>query len=498
MKTLSSGPVTAASWKKEMRFRAERLEDVIGVRLSGEPVTATVKVDGQLVVFDVDVPAGVATMHSSGSAALHVLPIQRTLLAEVAGAKHQRVRGVGELYAVDSDGRSLPRGEVNGLVKSRTKATTPAADQHAFRLAPFDVTEVDGVAVFRSLSYAERFALLYALFGARPGSVVRPVVGQTGITEASPIRALWQKHVLEENCEGLVLRTNGAVKVKPIYTLDLVVIGVTMGTGRLRDMVGALILAFRDWTGRFLEAGKVGSGLTDADREWWGAHVKRVPGRYAKGGALGARTSFVVPTFVVEVRAESFNRKMVRGLRWDPERQRWDQDGSHPGAFVQQGTYVARREDKRPTPQDLRLEQVPGWTTSHDADRQIPDLEFGVERFRAMLGRFRPDLDRFASKLHIHSADREDVIQSTFVKALAAWREKTPVPGRPMAPWLFQILKHAWWDVARTQARRKAKLAELEKIGAAKRERSAVRLSVPTRANPRRPTAAAAARRRTA
>jgi hypothetical protein len=494
-KPLPAGPISAETWKKEMRFRAETLADVIGVRASGEPVTATVKVDGELVVFDVDVPAGVVTLHNRNEVQLHVLPIQRELLAAAKAAGRQRVRGVAELYAVDQDGRSLPRGEVIGLIRKRAKATTPAADQHAMRLAPFDLTEQDGTLLFRAVPYAERFALLYALFGG--GTRVRPVIGQTNIREASPIQALWNKHVLEENFEGLVIRSNGAVKVKPIHTLDLVVIAVQPGAGRLRDTVGALVLAFRDWTGRFLEAGKVGTGLTDADRTWWQNHVQRVPGKFGKG-AVGARTPFVAPVHVVEVEVESFNRRLVRGWRWDATRQRYDADGQHPGAMIIQARYVGRREDKHPTPEDLRLEQVPGWTVAH-AQVVIPAPEFGDARFRDLLVEFRPDLERFASKLRIRAEDREDVIQSTFAKALEAWRKRTPTPGAPIAAWLFQILKYAWFDVARKQAGHRAKLAELERRGIAMRERSAVRVEHATRANPRRRTAAAAiAARRTA
>lgn len=493
-KTLPVGPISAETWKKEMRFRAETLADVIGVRPSGEPVTATVKVDGELVVFDVDVPAGVVTLHSRSEAQLYVLPIQRELLAAAKKAGRQRVRGVAELYAVDQAGRSLPRGETHGLITRRAKATTPAADQHALRLAPFDLVEQDGTLLFRAVPYAERFTLLYTLFGG--GTLVRPVIGQTDIREASPIQALWNKHVLEENFEGLVIRSNGAVKVKPIHTLDLVVMAVQGGAGRLQDTVGALVLAFRDWTGRFLEAGKVGTGLTDADRTWWQNHVQRVPGKFAKG-AFGARTTFVAPVHIVEVEVESFNRRLVRGWRWDATRQRYDVDGQHPGAVIIQGRYVHRREDKHPTPQDLRLEQVPGWTVAH-GQVVIPAHDIGDDRFRQLLVEFRPDLARFASKLRIPEQDREDVIQSTFAKALEAWRKRTPTPGRPLAAWLFEILKNAWLDVARTQARRRARLAELEQRGTAMRERSAVRVEHATRANPRRRTAAAIAARRTA
>lgn len=70
--------------------------------------------------------------------------------------------------------------------------------------------------------------------------------------------------------EGLMLRKPGSkyeckrtsvlLKVKPMHDAECVVIGYETGTGKYRDMCGALMCQFR---GKMF---KVGSGLTDADR----------------------------------------------------------------------------------------------------------------------------------------------------------------------------------------------------------------------------------------
>ena len=64
---MATSKLTAAQFRKELKFRAARLEDVIGVLPDGEPVTATVKVDGELEVWEADVPAGVFVMHNGRS-----------------------------------------------------------------------------------------------------------------------------------------------------------------------------------------------------------------------------------------------------------------------------------------------------------------------------------------------------------------------------------------------------------------------------------------------
>lgn len=69
--------------------------------------------------------------------------------------------------------------------------------------------------------------------------------------------------VLSEGHEGLVLREiegKGKIyKVKPHETYDVPVIGIVEGTGKHLGRLGALITP----------KGKVGTGFTDAQREWW-------------------------------------------------------------------------------------------------------------------------------------------------------------------------------------------------------------------------------------
>jgi len=79
--------------------------------------------------------------------------------------------------------------------------------------------------------------------------------------------------MVEEGKEGLMLnrnskyyckRHNGILKVKKFYTVDLKVIGVEEGTGRLTGMLGAFVVTYKN------NSVKVGSGLSDTQRlEFW-------------------------------------------------------------------------------------------------------------------------------------------------------------------------------------------------------------------------------------
>lgn len=69
--------------------------------------------------------------------------------------------------------------------------------------------------------------------------------------------------VLEAGHEGLVIREidgKGTLyKVKPHETYDVEVIGIVGGTGKHAGRMGALLTPM----------GKVGTGFTDKEREWW-------------------------------------------------------------------------------------------------------------------------------------------------------------------------------------------------------------------------------------
>ena len=67
--------------------------------------------------------------------------------------------------------------------------------------------------------------------------------------------------VMIEGGEGLVLYGPGyeTLKVKPKFSLDVPVIGMTEGTGKNIGKMGALITP----------KGKVGSGYTEEERDWW-------------------------------------------------------------------------------------------------------------------------------------------------------------------------------------------------------------------------------------
>ncbi|WP_433548883.1 ATP-dependent DNA ligase [Streptomyces sp. CA-294286] len=173
----------------------------------------------------------------------------------------------GEVIAFGGDGRPLPFQDVAGRVGSRLDV---AAAREALPLSPvfFDVLAADGE-VTLDLPYRERRARLERL---APGSlcVRRAEEGD---------EAGFLARTLERGHEGVVLKALDApyqtgrrgaswLKVKPVHTLDLVVLAAEWGHGRRTGKLSNLHLGARRPDGSFAMLGKTFKGLTDAMLAW--------------------------------------------------------------------------------------------------------------------------------------------------------------------------------------------------------------------------------------
>lgn len=92
-------------------------------------------------------------------------------------------------------------------------------------------------------------------------------------------------------------RGAGWLKVKPVHTLDLVVLAVEWGSGRRRGKLSNIHLGARDpATGEFVMVGKTFKGMTDAMLDWQTARFSEL--------AVGGTDGYVVnvrPEQVVEI-----------------------------------------------------------------------------------------------------------------------------------------------------------------------------------------------------
>ncbi|MET7933351.1 ATP-dependent DNA ligase [Streptomyces sp. NPDC005322] len=216
----------------------------------------------------------------------------------------------GEVIALDDEGRPRPFQEISGRVGSRLDVAGASA---ALPLYPvfFDVLAVDGRDLL-DLPARERHAEL-ARIAPGPRRVRRMVVEDPGDPETRRAAREFAADVLARGHEGVLAKAleapygagrRGAswLKVKPVHTLDLVVLAAEWGHGRRTGKLSNLHLGARRPDGTFVMLGKTFKGLTDALLEWQTeALLERAVSD--EGGVVRVR-----PELVVEVAFDGLQR----------------------------------------------------------------------------------------------------------------------------------------------------------------------------------------------
>ncbi|MFD9870705.1 ATP-dependent DNA ligase [Streptomyces niveus] len=253
----------------------------------------------------------------------------------------------GEVIALDADGRPRAFQEVAGRVGSRTDVGAAAA---ALPLSPvfFDVLAADGEDLL-DLSYAERRTTLDRLV-PEPMRVRRVVVSAPdgdAAPDAEEAEA-FLRATLDRGHEGVVIkaldtpysagrRGAGWVKVKPVHTLDLVVLAAEWGHGRRTGRLSNLHLGARQPDGSFVMLGKTFKGLTDAMLEWQTACLREL------AVADDGFTVRVRPELVVEIAYDGLQRS-----------------SRYPAGVTLRFARVLRHRDDKPASQADTLETVLG------------------------------------------------------------------------------------------------------------------------------------------
>jgi DNA ligase 1 len=239
----------------------------------------------------------------------------------------------GEAIALRPDGRPRPFQVTGSRVGSRVDVAR-ARQQTPLSVFVFDLLHLDGTDVLAMPAQDRARALAGAV---PPGLLVpREVTGDVARASAFFDDAVARGH------EGVVVkaldgpyaagrRGAGWVKVKPVHTLDLVVLAAEWGHGRRRGWLSNLHLGARDpASGGFVMLGKTFKGLTDAMLREQTEQLLAV---------AESRNAFVVlvrPQLVVEVAFDGVQTsprypggmalRFARVLRYRPDKRAADAD----------------------------------------------------------------------------------------------------------------------------------------------------------------------------
>ena len=170
----------------------------------------------------------------------------------------------GEALLMGADGRPRPFQESSSRIASGT-------DTARLSVLVFDLLHLDGADLIDRPA-TERFELLQR---AVPASML---VGRT-VTHDPAVAEEFFRRVLVQGHEGVVVKSPTApyeagrrgaswIKVKPVHTLDLVVLAVEWGSGRRSGKLSNIHLGARDGDGGFVMLGKTFKGMTDEMLNW--------------------------------------------------------------------------------------------------------------------------------------------------------------------------------------------------------------------------------------
>ncbi|MFJ3307666.1 ATP-dependent DNA ligase [Streptomyces sp. NPDC086549] len=241
----------------------------------------------------------------------------------------------GEVISFDTDGRPRSFQETAGRVGSRVDVARAAQE------IPVSPVFFDALAVgdrdLLDLPFAQRHAEL-ALLVPGPMRVRRTLVsGPEDVRQAEEFLA----ETLGRGHEGVVVKAldspysagrRGAswLKVKPVHTLDLVVLAAEWGHGRRTGKLSNLHLGARNPDGTFAMLGKTFKGMTDAMLTWQTERLRELAVE-DNGWVVTVR-----PELVVEIAYDGLQRS-----------------SRYPAGVTLRFARVVRyREDKRPEEAD--------------------------------------------------------------------------------------------------------------------------------------------------
>ena len=240
----------------------------------------------------------------------------------------------GEAIALREDNRPH-RFQVTAARFGRSVDIAAAQVAQPLSVFFFDILHRDGVDLLDAPT-TDRLAALDAVVPARQ-RVDRLITSDATAAEAFLDATLAAGH------EGVMAKSPSApyqagrrgagwLKVKPVHTLDLVVLAAEWGSGRRRGKLSNIHLGARDpATGEFIMVGKTFKGMTDAMLDWQTARFSEL--------AVGPTDGYVV-----RVRPEQVVEIALDGVQKSPR---------YPGGVALRFARVLRyRDDKGPADAD--------------------------------------------------------------------------------------------------------------------------------------------------
>ncbi len=344
--------------------------DEIEERLKSKEYFVTRKVDGE---FDY--------LHFDGKSALLVngygkvkedLPILRKVEELLKSKSISFLEAAVELH-IKEDGKRV---RVFELLKAL------ANDVDSITISPFDLIMVNEDD-YTHKNFKEKYKKLSEIFD----SDIKPVelIETDSIKE---VKNIYDKWVLGENAEGLVIKNETPLiyKVKPINTLDVLVLGFTVDDdGLLRQM----LVGLKHEDDTIQEVGRVGTGFGQEGKVYLLDKLKPLK-RESDYIFIDKKRriafQMIEPKLVIEIKVTEILAE-YKYIIQNPILEFKEESGYHflekkNGISLIHPRYVRLREDKTALPHDVRFSQVGDIIYIHEEEEEELELRESEIIFR--------------------------------------------------------------------------------------------------------------------
>lgn len=358
----------AIDYKKNIAGKFMLVEGAkIKSRVDGSDFCVTRKIDGHLqCLFYQD--GNVYMLNSGGNQIADDLRCIHAFAEALQQAGISSAVVAAELFMPKQGGR--PR------CADVKRALADPAQRNQLRLETFDIIEVNGEA-WHVEHYHETYNQLSRWFNC---DLIHPVEMRSA-SSIEEVQEIYDEWVVDQGAEGLVIHSDSHIicKVKPRHTIDAAIVGYTTGDKGVRD----LMMAVRREDGLFQVFAVGSGGLSDEARLSLLNRLSQqhVESQYILSDSRGIAYQMVKPEIVfelsvIELVAKGNDEKVrTNALLTFDDQQGWLMNGMTPGVSAFGLVFEREREDKSPTPSDIRISQLTDLCPFEDQQTTMDKLE---------------------------------------------------------------------------------------------------------------------------
>ena len=341
---------TAQKYKRQTasRYLPVGAEEITSKIMEAELYGVSTKHDGHFYLLSYD--GKKAALINHGGNTITDLPLLKEASALLKG-KCKAVVLAGELYLHKEGGRT------------RSFDMTAALDDKSADIyfAAFDLLTLDGQEVSMDIR-----ALDEKLNAVLSGGKSIHAVKNSFVESRKDIAALYKQAVEEGGQEGIVVRSqNGPTyKVKPLITLDAVILGYAEGEGSRAGMLKEVLVGLCVAKDQYILLTKVGNGYSEDERKNLLEELgkKKVDSGYIEVSGSNVAFTMVEPNQVVEFSCLDVFGENSKGaiskMCLSYKDGTYTAMGKQPMASVISPVYVKMRTDKKANAEDAGLSQI--------------------------------------------------------------------------------------------------------------------------------------------